>query len=77
MWNIHCLQKAFDTINHGILLYKLNYYGFRGVVNDWFRSYLHERKQKVCINGYESELKTLHHGAPQGMYLAHFYFCYI
>ena len=63
------LQKAFDTVNHEILLHKLNYYGFRGVVNDWFRSYLHERKQKFCINGYESELKTLHHGVPQGSLL--------
>ena len=60
------LQKAFDTVNPEILLHKLNYYGFRGVVNDWFRSYLHERKQKVCINGYDSDLKTLQHGVPQG-----------
>ena len=49
------LQKAFDTVNHKILLQKLNYYGYRGVINDWFRSYLFERKQKVCING--SDLK--------------------
>ena len=63
------LQKAFDTVNHEILLCKLNYYGFRGIINDWFRSYLYERKQKVCINGFESETKILHHGVPQGSVL--------
>ena len=51
------------------MLHKLNYYRSRGVVNNWFRFYLHEREQKVCINGYESELKTLHHGVPQGSVL--------
>ena len=63
------LQKAFDTVNHEILLFKLNYYGFRGIINDWFKSYLHERKQRVCINGFDSEIKTLHHGVPQGSVL--------
>ena len=63
------LQKAFDTVNHEILLSKLEYYGFRGIINDWFRSYLQERKQKVCINGFESEIKTIHHGVPQGSVL--------
>ena len=63
------LQKAFDTVNHDILLYKLNCYGFRGIINDWFRSYLLERKQKVCINGFESEVKILKHGVPQGSVL--------
>ena len=62
-------QKAFDTVNHEILLKKLDHYGFRGVVNDWFRSYLTNRKQKVVINGFESDSKSLPHGVPQGSVL--------
>ena len=42
------LQKAFDTVNHEILLDKLNYYGLCGIINQWFRSYLQGRKQRVC-----------------------------
>ena len=62
-------QKAFDTVNHDILLKKLEHYGFRGVINNWFRSYLTDRKQKVVINGFESESKLLLHGVPQGSVL--------
>ena len=62
-------QKAFDTVNHDILLKKLDHYGFRGVINSWFRSYLTDRKQKVVINGFESESKDLVHGVPQGSVL--------
>ena len=58
------LQKAFDTVNHKIILEKLNYYGFCGIINFWFRSYLHDRK--VCINGFKSETKSINHGVPQG-----------
>ena len=39
------LQKAFNTVDHSILLKKLDHYGIRGIVNDWFTSYLTSRKQ--------------------------------
>ena len=63
------LQKAFDTVDHEILLAKLNHYGIRGVSNDWFRSYLSDRQQYVSINGYDSGLTKLNCGVPQGSVL--------
>ena len=44
------LSKAFDTINHDILLEKLKYYGLDNTSLNWFNSYLNNRKQVVCIN---------------------------
>jgi hypothetical protein len=41
------LQKAFDTVNYSILLEKLNHYGIRGIINDWFSSYLLGRIQTI------------------------------
>ena len=59
--NIGCgvfvdLQKAFDTVDHQILLAKLNHYGIRGVLNIWFKPYLFNCNQYVPINGYESSI---------------------
>ena len=63
------MQKAFDIVDHQILLAKLNHYGIRGVSNDWFKSYLSNRNQYVSINGYESDLTAINCGVPQGSVL--------
>ena len=60
------LCKAFDTVNHDILLRKLEHYGIRGKAQIWFRSYLANRKQYVSLNGVPSELKQTTCGVPQG-----------
>ena len=46
------LKKAFDTVDHNILLHKLEHYGFRGVINKWFSSYLDGRNQTTQIGSY-------------------------
>ena len=63
------LSKAFDTIDHNILLHKLNHYGFRGIVHDWFKNYLNNRKQYVNYNSKKSLLKNIICGVPQGSIL--------
>ena len=59
------LKKAFDTVNHTILLDKLNYYGFRGIVNQWFSSYLSNRTQTTEIGSHISSKLNINCGVPQ------------
>ena len=63
------LQKAFDTVDHSILLHKLSYYGIRDIAICWFSSYLSNRKQFVTINGFYSETQSFQCGMPGGSVL--------
>ena len=60
------LKKAFDTVNHKILLKKMEHYGVRGTSNIWFSNYLSNRVQFVCIEGVKSEKNEIICGVPQG-----------
>ena len=63
------LQKAFDTVDHEILCYKLNHYGIRGITNQWFSSYLRNRPQFVSVSNCSSDTKNMKYGVPQGSVL--------
>ena len=63
------LSKAFDTLNHNILLSKLRYYGIDERVIKWFRSYLSDRSQYVEIDNVSSSIKSTNTGVPQGSIL--------
>ena len=63
------LSKAFDTVNHKILLSKLDHYGFRGKTNKLLESYLTNRKQYVQIGNAKSKCKPITCGVPQGSVL--------
>ena len=62
-------SKAFDMVEHSILLKKLEHYGIRGVALKWMESYLNGRKQYVTINGHNSTTRDMEYGVPQGSIL--------
>ena len=63
------LTKAFDTVDHSILLQKMHKYGIRGNIHNLFKSYLSNRQQYVKVNNAESNMKTVRCGVPQGSVL--------
>ena len=63
------LKKAFDTVDHQILLDKLYAHGLRNNIYEWFKSYLANRSQYVMYNNSKSETKHVTHGVPQGSIL--------
>ena len=63
------LSKAFDTIDHSILIHKLEYYGIKGTSLKWFTSYLTNRKQYVQFNNETSSSNLISTGVPQGSIL--------
>ena len=60
------MKKAFDTVNHEILLNKLRYYGIDNTELKWFLSDLTDRKQYTVVNGAMSSESNINHGVPQG-----------
>ena len=62
-------QKAFDTVDHCILLDQLHIYGIRGIVHDWFSSYLSGRLQSAMYNTHESDPVEIKCGVTQGYIL--------
>ena len=58
------ISQAFDTVNHEILLNKVEHYGIRGTILHWIKNYLTNRKQFVEYNGLRSTMQNISCGVP-------------
>ena len=67
------LSKAFDTIDHQILIKKLQYYGINGTTLEWFKSCLSNRKQYIYSQDISESCLDIICGVPQGSYSDHFF----
>ena len=65
----HDYSKAFDCINHSILLEKLQYYGIRSIALEWFKNYLSNRKQFAYFDYTKLKYFNVTRGVPQGSIL--------
>ena len=63
------MQKAFDIVEHDILLAKPDHHGIHGIASEWFKSYLMDRTRFVSINGQVSNKTSIKYGVPQGSVL--------
>ena len=62
-------SKAFDTVNHDMLMSKFQHNGVRGVMQSWFKSYLSKMKQYVSVKNSGSSMLNIAFGVPQGSVL--------
>ena len=62
-------EKAFDKVSHSRLLYKMDYYGVRGIAHSWIKAFLSNRKQEVVLQGHHSIQADVLSGVPQGTVL--------
>ena len=71
-------SKAFDTIDHSILVAKLEFYGVKGISNKLFKKYLTNRQQYVSLEDKNSNLLEIKTGVPQGSILGpHLFLIYV
>ena len=61
--------KAFDQVNHSLLVHKLNHYGIQGNRNSWIANFFHNRKQAVVVDGKKSDYICVKSGVPKGSVL--------
>ena len=65
------IAKAFDTVNHNLLLKKLQRFGLKDNILTWFKNYLSGRQHRVLVNGEISETRPVSSGVPQGSIVDH------